>query len=219
MSFTTTYDELESAMQSWSADPSTDYVAEIPKMISRAESRILKDLDLEIWEQDLGIIVSAGSRTATKPTDAIFVNEVFIRDPSSLIWKEVPKRSFSYCRMYAPYESDVDVPEYFAESSEDGLTFVPTPSKTYNTSNAKARCVIRPTGLSSENQNTWIGDHQADLLFQACMIEAYNYLKHPAKLQEAASMYQSLLPGISREMEDTVRKRYRALNSQIGADS
>ena len=218
MALTLTYAQLVSDMSDWAGDNDPEYVAEIPAMIARAESRILKDLDLEIWEQDLSMTISAGSRTATKPTDAIFIHEIFIRDPSTLTWKQLPKRSFSYCRVYAPIESATGEPEFFAEADEDDVTIVPTPASTYNTSNAKARCTVRPSALTASNTTTWISTNLADLLFHACMIEAHNYLKNPAKLQEAASMYQSLLPGVTREIEDTIRKRYRALNSQIGAD-
>lgn len=219
MSFTLTYTELKAAMRSWASDDDPEYVAELDNMIDRGELRVLKDLDLEVWEQDLDITISAGSRTVTKPTGAVYIHTLFIRDPSTLKWKEIPKRSFEFCRMYAPIESVQAEPDYFAEADEDDITVVPTPASTYSSSNAKARCTVRPTKLTDSGTTTWMSTNHPDLLFQACMIEAYDYLKHPAKLQEAASKYQSLLPGISKEAEDTIRRRYRALNSQIGADS
>lgn len=218
MSFTLTYDDLVSAIQTWAEDSDSEFVAEIPAIIQRAENRVLRDLDLSIFEQDLGISVSASDRSVSKPTDAIFINEVFLRGQSDLKWLEVSKRSFAYCRLYAPIESTEGVPVYFAED-EDSITLVPTPAATYTTSNARALCTIRPTGLSDSNQSTWLSNNVADLLFQGCMVEAYDYLKHPAKLQEAAQKYQSLLPSMSRELEDTVRRRYKSLNSQEGADS
>jgi len=217
--FTLTYSSLFDAMKLWASDTDAEYVAEIPNMIGRAELRILRDLDLEIWEQDLPVAISAADRSVAKPTDAIYVNSLFIRDPATLKWKYLPKRSASFCRMYAPTESEQAEPEFFAEANESTITVVPTPFKTYSTSNAKALCTIRPSALTASNTSTWLSTNQPDLLFEACMIEAYDFLKHPAKLQEAASKYQSLLPGIQKEIEDTVRKRYRALNSQTGADS
>jgi hypothetical protein len=58
-----------------------------------------------------------------------------------------------------------------------------------------------------------------DLLYQGCMMEAYEYLKHPQGVQAAAQKYQSLIPALSREIEDVVRKRYKGLNKQKeGAD-
>lgn len=219
MSLSLTYDSLVADMQGWAEENDAEYLAEIPGMIARAESRVLKDLDLSIFEQDLGITVSAGNRSVNKPTDAVFVNEVFVRNQSDLKWREVSKRSFSYCRMYAPVESVQDTPVYFAEK-EETVILVPTPAASYTASNAKAVCTIRPTGLSTGNQETWLSEHAADMLFEACMIEAYDYLKHPAKLQEAAQKYQSLLPAMTREMEDTIRRRYKALNNgKEGADS
>ena len=219
MSLTYTYTELTTAIRGWAEDNDSEFVAEIPGFIARAETRCLRDLDLEIFEQDLGLSISAGSRTVSKPTDAIVINDVFIRNQSDLKWREVSKRSFAYCRLYAPIESDTGTPRYFAENEEDSITIVPTPAATYTTSNAKALCTIRPTALSSENETTWLSTNVADLLFQACMIEAYDYLKHSAKLQEAAQKYQSLLPSMSKELEDAIRRRYKGLNNQHqGAD-
>lgn len=220
MSLKYTYTELFNAIQSWAEDDDPDYVAEIPSIIARAETRCLRDLDLEIFEQDLGIAISAGSRVVNKPTDAVHVNEVWVRNQADLKWREVPKRSFSYCRMFAPTESLTGTPEFFAENEEETITVVPTPDSTYTTANAKATCTIRPSGMSASNENTWLGDNMADMLFQASMIEAYDYLKHPAKLQEAAQKYQSLLPSVSKEIEDTIRRRYKGLNNERkGADN
>ena len=52
------------------------------------------------------------------------------------------------------------------------------------------------------------------------MMEAYEFLKHPAKMQEAATKYQSLIPSLIKEIEDIVRKHYKGINKQKqGADS
>lgn len=214
-----TYAQLSSAITGWAADTDTEFVAEIDRFISRAELRILRDLDFEFWQEELAVTVSASSRVVTKPSAAVHVHELFIRGPSSLRWVEVLKRSKPYCRLYSPVESEEASPKYFAEDSETSVYVVPTPNQTFSTSNAKALCTVRPTPMSASNATTWIGDNLPDLLFEACMIEAYDYLKHPAKMEEAAKKYQSLLPGISKDAKDTLRKMYTPLNSLEGADS
>jgi len=219
MSIQYTYTSLTDTIKGYAEDNDAEFVASIPDFIGKAETRVLRDLDLEIFEQWLMVTVSGADRTVSKPSDAIEINDLFIRNPSSQSWFECPRRSFEYCLTYAPVESDTGVPAYFSDYDEDMIYVVPTPDQSYASGNARVRATIRPTGLSASNENTWLGDNMGDLLYQACMVEAYEYLKHPAKMQAAATKYQSLLPSLSKEIEDTVRKRYKGLNTQkAGAD-
>ena len=214
MSLSLTYDDIVSAMQTWAEDNDTDYVAEIPKMIGRAESRCLRDLDLQMWEGWVTVTISASDAFIDKPDDVVIIDEIWYRSDDSSNWGYVLRRTQSFCRAYWRNEGDEADPEYFAEIGEavgagsNSILLVPTPGTTYTGDNAKALCTIRPTALASGNQSTWLSTHVGDLLFEACMVEAYDYLKHPAKLEEAANKYQSLLPSLQREVEATIRRRY-----------
>ncbi len=121
--------------------------------------------------------------------------------------------------MYAPTEATTGVPVFHSEYDPDTIYVVPTPDQSYTNGNAKIRAIIRPTGLSSDNENTHLGDHFADLLFQACMIEAYEYLKNQLAMKSAATKYQSLVPSLVKELEDVQRVKYKGINKdQQGAD-
>lgn len=220
MSISYTYDDLVTALKGYAEENDTEFDNNIDDMIGKAETRVLRDLDLEMFEGWLEVTVSANDRVVSKGTDVIVVNEVFIRDPSAQKWMEIPRRSFEYCLLYAPVETTQAVPAYFSEYDEDEIYVVPTPDKTYAAGNARIRATIRPSRLATGNQNTWIGDYLGDLLFQACMVEVHDYLKNQPKMESAALKYQSLTPGIERELEDIKRKKYRGLNTQSdGADA
>jgi len=221
MSITYTYATLTAVIKSYAADTDADFVANIDDMIAKAETRILRDLDLELFEAWSLVTVSSGTRNVVKPTDTIAVNDLWIRNPASKRWVEVPRRSFEYCLLYAPVEATVGAPAFYSEFDEDDIYVVPTPDQSYAGGNARVRATIRPTGLSSSNTTSWLGTNLADLLFHACMIEAQNFLKNPKKIEEAASMYQSLVQQIALEMEQIRRKAYKRLNApqqQKGAD-
>lgn len=219
MSIQYTYDTLRDDLQSYAEDSDTEFVAEIPTFIAKAETRVLRDLNLEIFEDWTGVLISAGDRLVDKPTDAIAVNALFYRDPSTQEWIDVPRRSFQYCVLYSPNENTEAAPAHFASYDEDQIYVVPTPDQTYSTTNAKALVTIRPSGLGSSNQTTWLSEHVGDLLFCACMIEVYDYLKHPDKLEEQANKYQSLVPGLILEFESLIRPAYKDLNNRRkGAD-
>ena len=214
MSIVYTYDDLVESMQNFAEDDDTDFTSEIPRLIAKAETRILRELNLELFEDWLEITVSASNRLVTKPSDVIEINTIFVRDPSAQRWMEVPRRKFEYCQIFAPVETETGVPSYYSEYDETQVYIVPTPDKSYAGGNARARCTIRPTGLSTGNQNTWLGDNVGDILFQAVMVEVHQFLKNQPKVQEHAQAYMSLMPGVEREMQDGKRLRYQNLQEQ-----
>jgi len=221
MSITYTYDQLTAVIKAYAEDLDTDYVAQVDDFIAKGELRILRDLDLELFETWSDLTISSGNRTVPKPSNTVIINDVFIRSPSQQKWLELPRRSYEYCIMYAPIESNTGAPRFYAEFDKDNIYVVPTPDQAYASGNSKARATIRPAGLSSSNSTSWLGDNLADLLFHACMIESQNFLKHPAKVKEAADMYNSLIQQIAREQAQATRPKYKALNApqeQKGAD-
>lgn len=219
MSISYTYTTLIAEIQDYAEDNDTEFVAAIPDFVAKAESRVLRDLDLECFEQWLNVTISGSIRTVSKPSDVVDVMALFVRNPSTLKWFECPRRSFEYCTMYAPTEATTGVPVYYSEYDPDTIYVVPTPDQSYTAGNAKVRAVIRPTGLSGSNENTHLSNHFGDILFQACMIEAYEYLKHSQAMTQAATKYQSLVPSLAKELEDVQRVKYKELNKgQQGAD-
>lgn len=220
MSIQYTYTTLVEAISAYAEDDDPDFVANIPDFIAKGETRLLRDLELETFEQWLQVTISAGDRTFNKPADVVAVNDLWVRDPSVQQWIECPRRSFEYCLMFAPLESATGVPAFYAEYDEDEIYVVPTPIKSYTSGNARIRATIRPEGLSGSNENTFLSEHYSDVLFQAVMIEAYDFQKNQARVQASAQKYQSLVPGITKEVEEVVRKHYKGINNQKeGADS
>jgi hypothetical protein len=219
MSIQYTHTTLTEAIKDWAEDTDPDFVANINDFIAKAETRLLRDLDLELFEQWLQVTISGTIRLVTKPADVIEINDLWFRDPSTQKWIECPRRSFEYCVAYAPTEATLGTPRFYSEFDETDFYVVPTPDQTYSGGNARIRATIRPTGLSASNENTWLGDNMADMLFDACMIEAQTFLKNPAKMQEHATRYQTLIPGIAREVDQIVRRRYKQLSGgKQGAD-
>jgi len=220
MSISYTHTTLVAAITSFAEDNDTEFVAHIDDFIGKAETRLLRDLDLELFEAWQTITVSGGNREVTKPTDAIVINDLWIRNPGTLRWIELPRRSFEYVLSYAPVEGTVGVPDYYSEFDQTKIYVVPTPDQSYSGGNARVRATIRPARLSSSQDTSWLGDNVGDLLFQACMVEAYDFLKHEPAMIKAANKYQSLTPGVVRELEDIMRKAYKGLNKEKkkGAD-
>lgn len=219
MSVQYTYNSLIAAIETYAEDNDPEFIASIPDMVAKGESRILRDIDLEIFEDWALVTISGGQREVSWPADAVTINALFVRSPSTQVWTECPKRSFEYTIMYSPDESVTGMPAYYSDLTESQFYVVPTPNQSYTGGNARVRATIRPTGLSVSNQNTHIGDHYGDLLFAACMIEAYDYLKHGPAMQEQATKYQSLLPSLGNEIKSMKKPEYKELSKgKKGAD-
>ena len=215
-----TWATLSAKIESEAADSDAEFVAQIQSFVSEAEIRVLRDLDLELFETWEDLTINSGDREAGKPTDVIAIHEIFVRTGgTSTDWMIVRRRGFEFVIMYQPNEDTLGVPQYFCDLTSDKVYVVPTPDVAYAGGNAKARCLIRPSRLDSSNTTTWLSKNVPDLLFHAAMIPAYRYLKHPAKVQESAELYASLLGATKIEFEDITRKRYKQLNTgSQGAD-
>lgn len=214
-----TYETLQAAIKLYADDQGTEFVSMVDDFIGKGEARCAKDLDLEHAEQWVDLTVTEGERTVERPTDAVQVNSVFVRDPTALSWIELPRRSFEYLIMYAPVDATEARPAYFAESDFEDIYLAPTPDQDYASGNAKARVIVRPEGLSSSKTETFLSKHYGDLLYNACMIEAKEFQKSEAGARWFAAKYESLLPGTVKETEDSRRRRYKNLNTgKQGAD-
>ena len=140
MSFSLTYDGLVSDMKTWAEDTDSEYQAEIPDMIARAETRVLRDLSLQHFEGWENITISALDQFVDKPTDAVAIHEIWYKQGTT--WSYALKRTQSFCRAYwaVGSGSSSNNPEYFAEVGDDetdGIFIVPNPSATYSSGNAK----------------------------------------------------------------------------------
>ena len=206
MSAAWTYDTLFAALQTWPAKASSAYQADLPKLIGLAELRVVKDLNLEIFDLvDDTIVVSAHSRNVPKPVDLLVSRTLMLNDGSDSThqFKHLKRRSYDFCVMYAPDISAEAEPEYFCELSDSEWMVVPTPAVS---GVATSRYIARPAGLSTGVQTTWLGTFVPDALFTACLMEAEHYLKADDRYADMMKKYYGeLLPPARLEIRELIR--------------
>jgi hypothetical protein len=203
-----TYNTLIADLQAITSDNDTDFVAEMPLIVKRAESRIMRDLDFELFEQiDNTVSTTSGARAVSKPANTVMVSTLWYRDADG-VNHLVEERGYAYCLDYAPDETDdTGAPKYYAEF-EDTLYLSPTPAAVLP---LRMKVIRRPDGLAPANQNSWLATHMGDLLLQVALIESWQFLKNEAKMNEAATMYASLLPTAKAEVMKLARRTYSSL--------
>jgi len=124
------YAELVAAITNFTQDNDAEFLAEIPNIISRAENRLLRDLDLELMEDFVEDALTTGSRSLAMPDDVVMTTSLWYRlvppatppeegdppAPSASRHYPVDERGYDYCLDYAPDEIlDVGPPRYYAE--------------------------------------------------------------------------------------------------------
>lgn len=224
-----TYTTLVAALQDWPVNRATDYLANIDNIIGLGELRVLRDLQIEYFDEEFLGIIFLGNKYANKPVglvatrtlgfggtpqiriteaNAIRITEddqvrVLESSPDDAPFTYLEQRSYDWCRMYAADDTILGPPENQTDVSDVQWMLVPTPDKDYL---LMGRMIIRPPQLSSSNPTTWLSLYVADLLFTACLLEAEQYVKADDRYADfEAKYYKELLPNALIELKDAIR--------------
>lgn len=197
-----TYDELVEALQSWPEDTASEYTDDIPRLIDLGQTRVVRDLNLEIFDvSDSTIVMTGGSRVVVKPEVWVSTRSLFsviagVREPLLL-------RSRDWCTNYAPNPAVTGFPKYYFEASDTTWNIVATPAVS---GNIQADMVARPTAITINNQTNWISTRVGDLLFAACLMEAEHWIKADDRYADIKGKYAGeLLPVARLELRNLIR--------------
>lgn len=196
-----TYNQLHDALQSWPVEENDEYTADLPKIIDMGELRLVRDLNLEIFDTtDSAIVVTSGSRFLTKPTGHIQTRTLWLITSGTKT--PLLLRSRDFCNSLAPTPATTGVPRYYCEYSTTQWMVVPTPNAT---GTAESLFIKRPTGLAPGTQNTWLGDNCGDVLFAACLMEAELWLKADDRYADVEKQYNDKLNIARAELRNSIR--------------
>jgi hypothetical protein len=219
-----TYSTYVSQIAELAVVPSTDtdFQAILPQMITYAENRIYRDLDL------LNTLTSNNAYSLTAGTDSFVIPQgtfITIQNINVLtpIGQNNPDSSTStrnplipvskeYLQFVYPSNTSAALPQYFAmyggDSATQGntsmvITFGPWPDMNYG---LEIVGTVRPTSLSSTNTSTFLSTYLPDLFIWASMVYISAYQRNwgrmsddPAQAMSYEGQYQALLNGAVSE--------------------
>lgn len=206
MSVSYTYDTLVAALQSNLDDEDADFAADLPELISRGELRLLRDLDLAIFDvTDEAIGNMQGSvKTVQKPDGFLVARAVFIVVSGSRVFLD--PRSREFLLDYWPSTTTYSQPLYFSDEHNTAQILVsPTPDLDYQWGAVYSK---RPAGLSSSNTSTWLSTNVGDALLHACLIECEKFVIEDERLQMWSTEYARLTQAAKQEFAPLIAKRY-----------
>ena len=157
----------------------------LQSMIRDAELRIFREVDADYTREyataNLNInspylILPSSPATATTRT-SIIVRSIYVLDttqsPSTKVYLD--KRDTSFIFEFNSTGA-TGVPKYYANWKETTLIMAPTPNAQYE---VQLSYIYSPDALSATNTETYVSKNAPDLLFNAVMVQAYEFLKGP----------------------------------------
>jgi hypothetical protein len=171
--------------------------------ISDAEFRILRDVDSDNNRSYAQADIVAGQRYVNTPLindETLIIRSVQITnstggaDNSSRSFLEY--RDTNFISEYNPTGVQ-GLPKYYSYWDENTILVAPTPDQNYN---MQINYILKPSGLSGSNTETYLSKEFPNGLLYACLVEAYGFLKGPADMiQFYEGKYQQALQGFTVE--------------------
>ena len=191
-----TYDELVAKIRSYTEVDSNVLTATVVNgFISDAEFRILRDVDSDNNRKYATTNFIVSQKFLTLPDNLLVIRSAEITaGASEKTFLQV--RDVSFIDEYNQTNTS-GTPKYYANWNESIIVLAPTPDQTYT---IEVNYILKPTGLSATNQNTYLSQQFPNGLLYACLVEAYGFLKGPNDLlQYYEGRYKQAIEGFSLE--------------------
>ena len=190
-----TYNELVTKIRSYTeVDANVLTSTVVDGFISDSEFRILRDVDSDNNRQYATTNFIVNQKWINLPDNLLVIRSAEITSGSEITFLEV--RDVSFIDEYNQ-DNTTGRPKYYANWDENTMVLAPTPDQTYT---IEVNYILKPTGLSATNQNTYLSQQFPNGLLYACLVEAYGFLKGPNDLlQYYENRYKQAIEGFSLE--------------------
>ena len=139
-----TYTKLKEAIKDYTQNDETTFVANLPIFIGNTEERILKNVQLSLFQRNASGVMSASNKFLTCPSDFLapfslsFTNAQGFQ--SFLDFKDV-----NYIQSFNPNPATTGSPRYYGQFDVDNFIISPTPASGYT---VELHYFYRPTSLT-----------------------------------------------------------------------
>lgn len=199
-----TYATLKTAVESWMEDTGTDFDGDFNTMLGLAEDRLLKDLDLTLFDVEQALTLNAQTVAKLPAGAVIATREIWIPSQSRFLYP----RTWGYIRIR--HGAATGVPKDFADLDASTYLIGPTPDIPYA---ATALVTKRPNSLSTDTTGTFLSTRAGDALLRAVLMEAAIY-QEKENLNDFEAPYQARLTSARFELRGLRRRDYSPLAPQ-----
>lgn len=192
----------------------SEFIAAIPKMVNRVEERLTKTLDDYGLVTTTSVALSSGKNTFTLPSGALIIKNIHIKDSGTKIG--LLQRTDEFINDYWPVSASTGTPKYYARKTNTDILFAPTASATYGGSIVYT---VKPSALTSTNQNNYYSDFCYDALFYGAMVEAMDFMKNYTVSNVYSQRYENAVELLRNQARRTRRDDMEAPASPAGGDN
>ena len=195
-----TYTTLKSAIQDYLETTETTFVNNLGVIVSQAEDRILKTVQLPDFRKSTTGSMTSGNSYLSTPSDFLSPYSLALNNSGYeyLIFKDV-----NFIREAYPVAATTGVPKYYGLFNEPSFILGPTPGSGYS---VELHYFYKPESITTASAGTsWLGTNAESALLNASLVEAYTFLKgepdllqlYEGRYQEAIAQLQKLGEGFS----------------------
>jgi hypothetical protein len=208
------YTELKAAIQAYTENTETNFVAEIPVFVTQAEQRIYNSVQFPSIRKNVTGATTVNNKYLQCPLDFLAVYSMAIINASGE-YEYLLNKDVNFIRQAYPQPTDTAIPRYYAlfgpavsgSTISDELSFIlgPTPDSSYS---VELHYYYYPESITvAADGQTWLGDNFDSVLLYGSLVEAYTYMKGEAdmmqlyngKFMEALALAKRLGDGMERQ--------------------
>jgi hypothetical protein len=208
------YAALSAAIQAYTENTDTSFVANIPVFVRQAEQRIYNSVQFPSLRKNMTGVVSSTTPYLSAPDDYLATYSLAVIDASGN-YEYLLNKDVNFIRQAYPTASEIGLPKYYAlfgptvsgATISNELTFLlgPKPDANYT---VELHFYYYPTSITTvASGTTWLGDNFDSVLLYGSLVEAYTYMKgetdmmglYNQKYQEALGLAKRLGDGMERQ--------------------
>lgn len=213
-----TYTELVTAIQEYTENYESTFVANIPLFIRQTETRIYNAVQLPSIRRNSTGVLAANNKYLAAPNDFLSVYSLAVIEnygTANETYHYLLNKDVNYIREAYPTPADTGLPKYYAifgpkvvgDVTTDELSFIlgPTPDDGYY---VELHYYYYPESITTAaDGRTWLGDNYDPALLYGSLREAYLFMKGEvdliqnveAKYNEAMGELKRLGDGLERQ--------------------
>ena len=210
-----TYTELVNAIQAYTENTESNFVAEIPVFVTQAEQRIYNSVQFPSLRKNVTGLTTQNNKYLSCPGDFLAVYSLAVIDGTG-VYEYLLNKDVNFIRQAYPVPTDTGLPRYYAlfgptttnslsPTITNELSFIlgPTPDAAYN---VELHYYYYPESIVTAG-TTWLGDNFDSVLLYGSLVEAYTFMKgetdmvnlYGQKYAEALALAKRLGDGMERQ--------------------
>ncbi len=184
-----TFTTLKSAIQDYLETTETTFVNDLPTIITQAEERILKSVQLPDFRKNANGTTTQSNPYLAVPSDFLATYSLSIDNSG---YEFLIRKDVNFIREAYPVATTTGVPKHYALFNEQVFILGPTPNGNFS---AEIHYFYKPQSITVASDGTsWLGTNAENALLYGSLVEAYTFLKgEPDLLQLYSTRYNEAL--------------------------